>query len=179
MLLDQIGVPHEADPADIDESVRPGEAPRALAARLAHEKAVAVAARHAQALVIGSDQVACMDDGTIFGKPGSHAKAVAQLERMSGRRVVFHTAVCLVNARTGGTSHANVPTDVQFRVLGRAAIETYLARDEPYDCAASAKIERLGIALVERVTSDDPSALVGLPLIALVGLLAAENYHVV
>lgn len=179
MLLEQIGVPHEADPADIDESARPGEAPHALAARLASEKAAAVATRHTQALVIGSDQVACMDDGTIFGKPGTHANAVAQLERMSGCRVVFHTAVCLLNTRTGNTSHANVPTDVQFRVLSRAAIEAYLAKDEPYDCAASAKIERLGIALVERVTSDDPSALVGLPLIALVGLLAAENFHVI
>lgn len=138
-----------------------------------------MASRHPNALVIGSDQVACMDDGTIFGKPGTHANAVFQLERMSGRRVVFHTAVCLLNARSGNASHANVPTDVQFRVLSRSTIETYLARDEPYDCAASAKIERLGIALVERVTSDDPSALVGLPLIALVGLLAAEDVHVV
>ena len=179
MLLEQIGVAHDADPADIDETPRPGEIPQAFAARLAREKAEAVGVRHPEALVIGSDQVACMADGTIFGKPGDHEHAVAQLLRMSGRRVAFHTAVCLLNARTGNTSHANVPTEVQFRVLSRSTIETYLAKDEPYDCAASAKIERLGIALVERVTSDDPSALVGLPLIALVSLLAAENFHVV
>jgi septum formation protein len=179
MLLEQIGIEHHADPADIDEHPHPGEAPEALAARLAHEKAHAVASRHHEALVIGSDQVACMDDGTIVGKPGDHATAVEQLQRMSGRRVMFHTAVCLLNARTGRASHANVPTDVQFRVLSRSVIETYLTKDEPYDCAASAKIERLGIALMERVTSNDPSALVGLPLIALVSLLAAEDFHVV
>lgn len=179
MLLEQIGIAHDADPADIDESRHPGEAPRELAARLAREKAEAIAHRHPDALIIGSDQVACMHEGTIFGKPGTHANAVVQLQRMSGRRVLFHTAVCLLNTRTGNASSANVPTDVQFRVLTRSAIETYLRKDEPYDCAASAKIERLGIALVQRVTSDDPSALVGLPLIALVGLLAAEDFHVV
>jgi septum formation protein len=179
MLLEQIGVAHDADPADIDESQRPGETPDALAARLAREKADAIACRHPDALIIGADQVACMDDGTTFGKPGDHASAAAQLQRMSGRLVVFHTAVCLLNARTGNRSASCVPTEVRFRVLSPSTIEAYLLKDEPYDCAASAKIERLGITLVERVTSDDPTALVGLPLIALVSLLAAENVRVV
>jgi septum formation protein len=177
-LLEQIRLDHDADPADLDESALPNERPADTARRLAGEKARAVARRHPDALVIGSDQVCALDDGSTFGKPGSHDAAVRQLTAMSGRRVLFHTAVCLLNARAGTERYANVPTEVQFRHLSRATIEAYLASDRPYDCAGSAKIERLGIALAERVTSDDPTALIGLPLIALVSLLAAEGLRI-
>jgi septum formation protein len=178
-LLEQIRLRHGVDPADIDERPLRGESAPDLASRLAREKARAVAARHPDAFVIGSDQVATMDGVSAFSKPGDHAAAVAQLTRMSGRRVVFHTAVCLLNASSGRERHAIVPTEVEFRPLSAGTIESYLHKDQPYDCAGSAKIERLGIALVRRVTSDDPSALIGLPLIALIDLLAAEGVSVV
>jgi len=169
---------HEADPADIDESALANELPADTAMRLAVEKARVVSRRHADALIIGSDQVCALNDATTFSKPGSHESAVHQLSKMSGRRVLFHTAVCLLNARSETEHHASVPTEVQFRTLTRDTIEAYLAADRPYDCAGAAKIESLGITLVERVTSDDPTALIGLPLIALVGLLAAEGVRV-
>lgn len=177
-LLQQLRLDHDAEPADLDESPLPGEAPADTARRLAGEKARAIAMRHPDALIIGSDQVCAADDGKTFGKPGSHEAAVRQLTEMSGRRVLFHTAVCLLNARTVAERYASVPTEVQYRILSRDAIEAYLAADRPYDCAGSAKIESLGIALVERVASDDPTALIGLPLIALVSLLAAEGVRV-
>lgn len=177
-LLDQIRLPHLAEPADVDETPRPGERPERTALRLAEEKARAVLSRHPEALIIGSDQVCALEDGTILGKPGTHDVAVRQLLAMSGRRARFHTAVCLLNARTGRSRSLNVPTEVKYRALSRETIEAYLAADRPYDCAGSAKIESLGIALVERVTSDDPSALVGLPLVSLCTLLAAEGVAV-
>jgi septum formation protein len=179
-LLDQIGLRYLACPADIDEeTTRPGEPPRVTASRLASEKARAVAHRYPTALVIGSDQVGSLDGLTAFSKPGSHVEAVEQLGRMSGKTVHFHTAVCLLNARSTVERNALVTTEVRFRKLAADAIAAYLERDRPYDCAGSAKIESLGIALVERVTSDDPTALLGLPLIALIDLLAAEGVRVV
>ncbi|RPI47974.1 MAG: septum formation protein Maf [Betaproteobacteria bacterium] len=178
-LLDQLGLHYLACPADIEETARAGELPTATASRLASEKARAVARTYPTALVIGSDQVGSLDGLTAFSKPGNHVEAVAQLARMSGRTVRFHTAVCLFNARTAAERNALVTTEVRFRKLAAEVIEAYLERDRPYDCAGSAKIESLGIALVERVTSDDPTALLGLPLIALIDLLAAEGIRVV
>ena len=177
-LLDQIGLTYRVCPPDIQEAAQPHESPRTTAARLAGEKARAVSARYPDALVIGSDQVGTLDERTAFSKPAGHAEAVRQLEGMSGRTVHFHTAVCLVNGPKARERAALVSTEVRFRPLNRPAIEAYLRRDQPYDCAGSAKIESLGIALVERVTSDDPSALLGLPLIALIDLLAAEGVRV-
>jgi len=155
----------------VDEAALPGEAPAATALRLALLKAQACAPRHPGALIIGADQVADLD-GSAIGKPGSHAAATAQLRAMSGRRVHFHSGLALVDAATGRHRSACVTTEVQFRRLADAAIESYLLADQPYDCAGSARIESLGICLVEAVRSDDPTALVGLPLIMLTSLLA-------
>lgn len=177
-LLKQIRLDHDAEPADLDESPVAGESPADTAWRLAGEKARTIATRHPDALIIGSDQVCALDDGNTLGKPGSHEAAIRQLMQMSGRRVLFHTAVCLLNARTGTERYASVPTEVLYRTLSRDTIQAYLTCDQPYDCAGSAKIESLGIALVERVTSDDPTALIGLPLIALIDLLGAEGVRV-
>ncbi|HVH35277.1 MAG TPA: Maf family nucleotide pyrophosphatase [Tahibacter sp.] len=158
---------------DVDESRLPGEAPRALAERLALAKAEAVARRHPGALVIGSDQVAAFD-GRILGKPGDAATAHAQLAACSGRHVEFHTALCLVDARDPTAPRIHAETDlttVQFRVLDAAEIARYVEREQPLDCAGSFKSEGLGIALFERIATDDPSALIGLPMIALCRLL--------
>ncbi len=174
-LLDQVGLEYVATAADIDETPRAGETAVDLVCRLAREKARAVARGYPSALVIGSDQVGTMDGAAAFSKPTDPDDAVAQLTRMSGQLVVFHTAVCVLNTKTQRERNAVASTEVKFRQLSRKTIDTYLQRDQPYDCAGSAKIERLGIALVERVTSDDPTALVGLPLITLVTLLAAEG----
>lgn len=156
----------------IDESALPGEAPSATAQRLALCKAQACAPHHPGALVIGADQVADLD-GVAIGKPGNHAAATAQLRAMSGKTVRFHSGLALVDAARGWQRSACVVTDVHFRTLADAAIEAYLQADQPYDCAGSARIESLGICLVESVRSDDPTALVGLPLIMLTTLLAA------
>jgi len=177
-LLDQVGLTYVTTPSEVDETPRAGETAVSLTARLARQKAGAVARGYPSAVVIGSDQVGTMDGTTTFSKPIDHCDAVAQLTRMSGQIVVFHTAVCVLNARTKSEQTAIVPTEVKFRNLSQNTIEAYLQRDRPYDCAGSAKIESLGIALVERVTSDDPTALVGLPMIALITLLAAEGIHV-
>lgn len=162
----------------IDEAAKAGERPAGTALRLAREKAGAVATRHPHALIIGSDQIAHCDD-VVFGKPLTHENAVRQLRAMSAREVNFETAVCLLNAATGAVQVANVPTSIRFRSLDDALIESYLARDKPYQCAGSAKIESLGIALIESMRSDDPTAIVGLPLIALCGMLAREGLRVV
>lgn len=177
-LLDQVGLTYIARASDVDETPRTGETAAALTTRLAREKAGAVARAYPGAVVIGSDQIGTMDGTTAFSKPIDHSDAVAQLTRMSGQVVVFHTAVCVLNARTQSERNAIVPTEVKFRHLSPETIEAYLLRDQPYDCAGSAKIESLGIALVERVTSDDPTALVGLPMITLITLLAAEGIRV-
>ncbi|WP_257387352.1 Maf family protein [Tahibacter caeni] len=158
---------------DVDETREAGETPRALAERLAMAKALAVARRHPGALVIGSDQVAALD-GQTLGKPGDAATACAQLAACSGRQVEFHTALCLADARDPAALRVHAETDlttVQFRVLDEAEIARYVERERPLDCAGSFKSEGLGIALFERVTSDDPSALIGLPMIALCRLL--------
>jgi septum formation protein len=176
-LLDRLHIPYEAVSPDIDESSRIGESPRETALRLAQAKARAVAAVRSNDLIIGSDQVATLDDVAI-GKPGGASAALAQLVSMRGRLVVFHTAVCLFDAVSSRLQVEEVPTAVQFRLFGEAEAARYLAIDEPYDCAGSAKIESLGIALVERVESTDPTALIGLPLIALVSMLKAQGLQV-
>ncbi len=178
-LLDRLRLPFTVCPADIDESPQPGEAPEALAERLSVEKARAIAPRFPRHLVIGSDQVATADGVTILGKPMSHAGAVEQLAELSGRQTRFHTAVCLLNSSTQAVRCATVTTIVEFRTLSRNAIEAYLRTDRPYDCTGSAKIEAAGIALVRSCASEDPSALIGLPLIALQDLLAAEGVALV
>ena len=173
-LLARIGIACSACAPDIDESPLPGEAAAATALRLAGAKARKIGERESASLIIGSDQVAVL--GTrVIGKPGTHAAATDQLRIMSGNTVTFHTALCLLNTATGSMQTANVPTTVRFRKLEGAQIERYLQQDRPYDCAGSAKIESLGIALVERVESEDPTALIGLPLIALVGMLLQEG----
>jgi septum formation protein len=164
-LLERLKLPFSVVSPNVDETPLRGEAPSALAQRLALAKAQAVAAQHADAVVIGSDQVADLQ-GRAIGKPGSHEKAVEQLCSMSGQSVVFHTAVAVVRKSTGYARSAVVPVTVRFRSLSHAEIETYLLTDQPYDCAGSAKIETMGIALLDAVTSDDPTALIGLPLIA-------------
>ena len=173
-LLARLHLPFEAIAPDIDETPQPGEAPQATAQRLARAKAAAVALRAPGALVIGSDQVATLD-GLQIGKPGKHARALEQLQLMRGRRVVFHTALCLWDSRVADPAQAaqleNVQVFVDFRDLPDAELDAYLRIEQPYDCAGSAKNEGLGIALLERIESNDPTALTGLPLIALTGML--------
>ena len=169
-LLERLRLPFEVRSPDVDESPRPGEAPSALAARLALAKARAIAAAHPNAVVIGSDQVAELD-GKPIGKPGTHERAVAQLRLMRGRSVVFHTAVAVVCEESGFAGNALAPVTVRFRNLSDAEIEHYLRTEQPYDCAGSAKCETLGIALLDAIESDDPTALVGLPLIRTCALL--------
>ena len=169
-LTGRLGLDCTTIAPDIDESALPGESPVATATRLAQGKARKVATNKPEALIIGSDQVALLDDA-VLGKPGSHASAVRQLRLMSGKTTVFHTAICLYDAASDEMQCANVPTTVLMRELSDETIERYLRQDQPYDCAGSAKIESLGIALVEKVESDDPTALIGLPLITLVTML--------
>jgi septum formation protein len=176
-LLARLGLPFEtADPA-VDETPWPGETPEATALRLSEEKARAVASKFPDALIIGSDQVACLD-GQIFGKPGNHENAVRQLQTMRGRSVNFFTGLCLLNAKTGVAHLRGVPTLVTFRDLADAEINNYLLREQPYNCAGSAKSEGLGIAVIARMVGEDPNALIGLPLIALCDLLRVENVNV-
>jgi septum formation protein len=173
-LLERLRLPFAVDAPRVDETPLPGEAPAALATRLALAKAREVATRHPGALVIGSDQVADVD-GEAIGKPGSHERAVAQLRRMSGRAVVFQTAVAVVRPETGFEQVERVPVTVRFRALDDDEIERYLRLEQPYDCAGSAKCETLGIALLSAIESDDPTALVGLPLIRTSALLRAAG----
>lgn len=169
-LLERLRLPFDVVAPRVDETPLDGESPAALAGRLALAKAREVASRHPQAVVIGSDQVADLD-GLPIGKPGSHDPAVAQLRAMRGRQVVFHTAVAVLRPATGFEGLALAPVRVQFRQLSDAEIEHYLRAETPYDCAGSAKCEALGIALLEALHSDDPTALVGLPLIRTCALL--------
>lgn len=173
-LLSRLGLPFDVCAPDADEAPLAGEAPSDTAERLALVKARAVADRYPQALIIGSDQVAHLD-GRIYGKPGNHENAVRQLQEMSGRTVTFHTGLCLLNAETGVARVRGVPIRVTFRALTDETIERYLRREQPYDCAGSAKSEGLGISLIARFEGDDPNALIGLPLIALCDLLAEEG----
>lgn len=176
-LLERLDVPFSVANPGVPEERQLGEAPDALARRLAEAKAAAVAASFPDSLIIGSDQVAVCD-GEILGKPGTHANAVRQLRALSGREALFLTAVCVHNTRTGVTQTRVVPCRVAFRALDDATIETYLGREQPYDCAGSAKSEGLGIALIAKIQSEDPSALIGLPLIALVDLLREQGLNV-
>ena len=170
-LLARLHLPFEAIAPHIDETALAGEAPEATALRLARAKAEAIALLHPGALVIGSDQVATLD-GEQIGKPGDHAHALIQLQKMRGREVVFHTALCLWDGRVPDSVQVeNVQVFVRFRDLPDAELDAYLRIEQPYDCAGSAKNEGLGIALLERIESTDPTALTGLPLIALTGML--------
>ena len=176
-LLLRLRLPFEVVSPDVDETPLASESPRALALRLALAKAQAVALRHPQAVVIGSDQVADLD-GEPLGKPGTHARATRQLQRMRGKTVVFQTAVAVVCLETGFSQVELAQVNVKFRNLGDAEIERYLRAETPYDCAGSAKSEGLGIALLESIDSDDPTALVGLPLIRTCHLLRAAGVEV-
>lgn len=169
-LLARLGLPFDVAAPAVDETPAPGEAPHALAQRLALAKARDVAARHPQAIVIGSDQVADLH-GQPLGKPGTHERALAQLQRMRGQTVVFHTALAVVCQATGFAQHDMAAVQVRFRDLDDEEIERYLRAEQPYDCAGSAKSEGLGIALLEAIDSDDPTALIGLPLIRTARLL--------
>jgi septum formation protein len=176
-LLERLGLPFTIAAPDLDEAALPEEPAAQMAVRLAEAKARAVAARFANALVIGSDQVADCG-GARIGKPGSRSAAVDQLRSLSGKTVVFHTGVALVDSASGRCRLALVYVASTFRTLDAAAIDAYLDREEPYDCAGSVKSEGLGIALFERIESDDPTALIGLPLIALTRLLREEGVDV-
>lgn len=173
-LLSRLGVPFEAIAPNVDETPRPGEKPAELALRLAIAKARDVAQRHSQAVVIGSDQVADLA-GEPLGKPGTHERAVAQLRRMRGQTVVFQTALAVVCQATGFEHSDIAAVRVVFRDLSDGEIERYLRAERPYDCAGSAKSEGLGIALLERIDNDDPTALVGLPLIRTCRMIRAAG----
>jgi len=176
-LLERLRLAFDVEAPHVDESPLEGEAPRATALRLAIAKAQEVQSRRPGAVVIGSDQVAEID-GAALGKPMTHSAALVQLERMQGKQVVFHTALAVIGPAASQVQVDSVPTTVHMRSLPRAALERYLRLDQPYDCAGAAKIESLGIALVDRVQSDDPTALIGLPLIRLVSMLAAAGVEV-
>ncbi|HEX7465077.1 MAG TPA: Maf family nucleotide pyrophosphatase [Usitatibacter sp.] len=176
-LLARLAVAFETWSPEIDERALAQESPRDTAVRLAHVKAAAALARWPGAIVIGSDQVAEVD-GAPIGKPGTLDNARRQLRQLSGRAVAFHTALCVLNGASGKRHDRLVTTDVEFRALSDTDIERYLAREPALDCAGSAKSEGLGIALLSRLSGDDPTALVGLPLIALAGILRAEGIEI-
>jgi septum formation protein len=176
-LLRRLDIEFTTDPPDIDEAPHVDETPEDLATRLAEEKARAVAIRHPGALLIGSDQVALLG-ARILGKPGNFAAAVAQLLEASGRTLRFLTSVCLFNAATGRLQVDLVPTTVRLREIDRKLAESYIERERPYGCAGAFMIEGLGIALMEAVESEDPTALIGLPLIALTRMLRNEGIEV-
>lgn len=176
-LLSRLRLPFEVCAPEVDETPLPDERPRDMAQRLALAKAQAVAARFPQALVIGSDQVADLA-GQALGKPGDRGRAQAQLQSMSGREVWFHTALAIVCQATGHVEEALAPVRVRFRSLSSQEIENYLDAEQPYDCAGSAKAEGLGIALLESIDSDDPTALIGLPLIRTCHLLRNAGVQV-
>jgi septum formation protein len=173
-LLSRLRIPFQVSAPEVDETPTPGEEPAQLACRLAMDKAQAVATRFPQAVVIGSDQVADLD-GEAIGKPGAHEAAVAQLRRMRGQRVIFQTAVAVVCQATGFAQMELAAVQVCFRPFADSEIEAYLQAEQPYDCAGSAKSEGLGIALLDSIDSDDPTALVGLPLIRTCRMLRAAG----
>ena len=176
-LLSRLRIPFTVASPEVDETPHTGESPCNLALRLALAKAHAVAALHPEAVVIGSDQVADLD-GLSLGKPGEHTKAVEQLQRMRGQVVIFQTAVSVVCQASGFEDTQLAAVKVKFRDLSDAEIETYLRAEEPYDCAGSAKSEGLGIALLESIDNDDPTALVGLPLIRTCHMIRAAGVHI-
>ncbi len=176
-LLARLGLPFSVDPPGVDEAPLPDETPAALAMRLAEAKARAVAPSHPDSLIIGSDQVAeCA--GHAIGKPRDRRHAIEMLREMRGRTIVFHTALVLLNTGTGHLQAALVDVVSTFRTLDDQALQSYLDRDDPLDCAGAVRIETLGIALFTRVASDDPTALIGLPLIQLTDMLLAEGVPV-
>jgi len=173
-LLKRLDLAFESVAPEVDETPLADEPPTETARRLAHAKAQAVRSRHPQALIVGSDQVAICE-GQRLDKPGNHLNAVRQLQHASGRSVVFHTAVVLLNSNSGRVQTELVPTETRFRDLSEAEIQRYLKAEPAYDCAGSAKSEGLGIALLKEIRSPDPTALVGLPLIALCTMLRNEG----
>lgn len=177
-LLEQLGVPFRVQSPRVDEGAQPGETPVQLVRRLSEAKARAVAATLHAGLVIGSDQVAVIDD-EVLGKPGNHAAAVAQLSRASGREVRFLTGLCLVNAASAAMQLDVAVVEVGFQTLTPARIEAYLRKDQPYQCAGSIRAEATGPGLFRYVRNDDPSALIGLPLVRLCAMLAAEGFDVI
>lgn len=176
-LLSRLGLPFEVHAPEVDETPLPDEAPWATALRLSVLKAQAAAVAHPDALIIGSDQVLMLDNEQL-GKPGNFDNAFVQLKKMQGQCMVFHTALTLLNSRSGRLQTRDVPTEVHLRTLSDAQIAAYLEKETPYDCAGSAKSESLGIALMERMDSRDPTALIGLPLMALTEMLMNEGVDV-
>jgi septum formation protein len=177
MLLERLGLPFDTVAPRVDETPLAGEAPAATAFRLAEAKARSVAVAHRDALIIGSDQVADCQ-GRAVGKPGTYENAVAQLQALSGRTVVFHTGLALFDVPSDTCRTALVDVTSTYRHLSADEIDGYLRREQPYDCAGSVRSESLGIALFERIESDDPTALIGLPLIQLVRMLEAAGVTV-
>lgn len=177
-LLSRLGLAFEAISPEVDESPLPKESPQDTALRLAQIKARKIAETHPQALVIGCDQVATLD-GMQLGKPGNHENATKQLRMMQGRTVIFHSALCLYNAKTLTMQAEVVPYEVAFRKLSDEQIERYLRAEKPYNCAGSAKSEGLGIALISSMNGTDPNALIGLPLIKLITMLQNEKVDVI
>lgn len=177
-LLQKLLIPFNSISPKVDETALDGEKPHQTALRLAQEKAKKIGAEYPHALVIGCDQVATLD-GEQLGKPGNHNNATEQLKKMRGREVTFHSALCLYNAATGNMQAEVVPYLVRFRQLTDEQIESYLHKEQPYQCAGSAKSEGLGIALIERMIGEDPNALIGLPLIKLISMLQNEGVSVI
>lgn len=177
-LLQKLQIPFSCVSPKVDETPLPNEKPHQTALRLAQEKAKKIAEEYPHALVIGCDQVATLDN-TPLGKPLNHQNATKQLQLMRGREVTFYSALSLLNAATGSMQSDVVPTLVKFRLYSDAEIESYLSKDQPYQCAGSAKSEGLGIVLIERMIGEDPNALVGLPLIKLVGMLSNEGVSII
>lgn len=176
-LLSRLGLPFRSEAPEVDETPLPGEAPAATAARLARLKASTLAAMYAGAVVIGSDQVAALGDLRL-DKPGNRQRAIDQLLAASGRTVEFHTAVCILSEGGARETTEVVPTRVTFRPLGRTMVERYVDIEQPFDCAGSAKAEGLGIALIAAIEGTDPTALIGLPLIAVTGMLPTHGLAV-
>lgn len=177
-LLTHLQIPFSCISPDVDETPLPNELPQETALRLAQVKARKIGEYHTDALIIGCDQVATLDNQQL-GKPLTHENATRQLRLMRGREVIFHSALCLYNAATQHIQAEVVPYIVRFRNLTDAQIESYLNKEQPYHCAGSAKSEGLGIAIIEKMTGDDPNALIGLPLIALVNMLQNEGFAVI
>lgn len=177
-VLEKLGLAFDCHAPEVDETPQAGETPAQLVERLSIAKAQAVAAHYKQGFIIGSDQVAVIDDD-ILGKPGNHENAVAQLERASGKTVTFLTSLALVNAESGSIQAEVVPFKVVFRQLTRQQIVNYLNAEQPYNCAGSFKSEGLGIAMFERLEGDDPNTLIGLPLIRLIRMLEKEGVMVI
>ena len=177
-LLHKLQIPFNSVSPKVDETALTNEKPHETALRLAQDKARKIGKKHPHALVIGCDQVATLD-GEQLGKPGNHHNATLQLQKMRGREVTFHSALCLYNAETNVMQAEVVPYLVRFRQLSDAQIENYLNKEQPYHCAGSAKSEGLGVALIERMIGEDPNALIGLPLIKLITMLQSEGVDVI